>query len=96
MTNLTINLPTNFMNCVYNFLPSSDLLRIPDSKLIRQKEKKSLGPRTLFWAHSVRILGLGLFAWGVAIIVAGITECGGDGSGGGGGGSRRCSLFVIH
>ena len=43
------------------------------------------------------ILGLGLFAWGVAIIVAGITECGGDGSGGGGGGgSRRYSLFVIR
>ena len=43
----------------------------------------------------MHILGLGLFVWGVAIIVAGITECGGDSSGGGGG-SRRCSLFVIR
>ena len=40
------------------------------------------------------ILGLGLFVQGVAIIVSGITECGGDG-GGGGGGSRRYSQYVI-
>jgi hypothetical protein len=31
---------------------------------------------------SVNILGLGLFMQGVAIIVAGITECGGGGGGG--------------
>jgi hypothetical protein len=33
-TDLSINLAANFMNCVHDFLPASDMLRTPDSGCI--------------------------------------------------------------
>jgi hypothetical protein len=42
---LGINLAANFMNCVHNFLPASDMLRIPDSGCILPLSSRT----TLSW-----------------------------------------------
>ena len=58
--NLSINLATDFMNCIHDFLPASDMLRIPDSGCVlplsssrisvkQIKEMAITGNLTLVW-----------------------------------------------